>query len=59
MRLVSISDISSESVAAARDRHRSDKMAGKGRRPPFTADFYVADCTSVCTCVCVCVNVCV
>jgi hypothetical protein len=41
-------DISSESIAAAKDRYHSDKMmAGASRRPPFDADFYVADCTKV------------
>ena len=41
-------DISGESVSAAKDRYYSDKMVvGRDRRPPFTADFYVADCTEV------------
>lgn len=40
-------DISGECVSAAKDRYHSDKMrVGRDRdRRPFTADFYVADCT--------------
>ena len=45
--LLCILDISSESIAAAKDRYQSDKMTGKGRRLPFSAEFYVADCTKV------------
>ena len=41
-------DISDESINAAQERFHSDKMTGRGRlNPPFTADFYVADCTKV------------
>jgi mRNA (guanine-N7-)-methyltransferase len=41
-------DISESSVEACKGRYSSQRMAVRGtRKPPFEAEFYVADCCSV------------
>lgn len=42
-----LTDISSESINAAQERYRSRKMIDRRGNLPYSADFYVTDCTAV------------